>query len=83
MTSRNNLVNRSRAFLIAAFTVLTLVASAESALAGTWCVPDATIRSMCHHVSPTIQGAIDGVRQGDVIYVAPATPPSGSPSRSR
>ena len=68
MTSRNNLVNRSRAFLLAAFTVLTLVASAESALAGTWCVPDATIRSMCHYVSPTLQGAIDGINRGVVAY---------------
>jgi hypothetical protein len=48
--------------------------SAASAVAATWCVPDATIRSVCPSVSPTIQEAIDRAAPNDVIVVGPGNP---------
>jgi nitrous oxidase accessory protein NosD len=47
---------------------------AAPAWAGTFCVPDASIRDTCPSVAPTLQEAINAATPGSVIYVGPGTP---------
>ena len=75
MTSQNASATRFRASLAAVLIALALLVSAERAMAVTWCVPDATVRTSCPKVSPTIQGAIDRAASNDMIYIGAGNPP--------
>jgi hypothetical protein len=56
------------------FAALLVSLLATPSMADTWCVPNGEIGGVCPQVSPTIQGAIDQGRKGDVIRVGQGNP---------